>query len=84
MENGDVWKANVAGIETVFGAHVVLSGATRTGNYSFNGNTADPDDVTFSIVSTDGFVYFDQYLADSVFVTTRHIVCMVESKFKCQ
>ena len=66
--NGDVWKANVAGIETVFGARVVLSGATRTGNYSFNGDTSDPNDVTFSIVSTDGYVYFTSILADSVFV----------------
>ena len=63
-ENGDVWKANVPGIETIYGAKIVLSGATRTGNYSFNGDPANPDDVTFSIVSSDGYVYFTSILAD--------------------
>ncbi|MBI5057529.1 MAG: hypothetical protein HZB61_13025 [Nitrospirae bacterium] len=65
--NLDVWKANVAGIETIFGARVVLSGAARTGDYSFNGDPANPNDVTFSIVSSDGYVYFTSVLADSVF-----------------
>lgn len=65
-ENGDVWRANVPGIETIYGAKIVLSGATRTGNYSFNGDPANPDDVTFSIVSSDGYVYFTSILADSV------------------
>lgn len=66
--NGEVWIANVAGVESIRGAKVVLSGATRTGDYSFNGDPANPDDVRFKIVSTDGFVYFDANLADSVFV----------------
>ncbi|MBI5049398.1 MAG: hypothetical protein HZC11_00610 [Nitrospirae bacterium] len=66
-ENGDVWKANVPGVETVFGAQIVLSGATRTGDYSFNGDAANPNDVTFSIVSPDGYVYFTSILADSTF-----------------
>ncbi len=65
-ENGDVWKANVPGVETIYGAKIVLSGATRTGNYSFNGDPANPDDVTFSIVSSDGYVYFTSILTDSV------------------
>ena len=66
-ENGDVWKANVSGVETVFGAWIALSGATRTGDYSFNGVPSNPDDVTFSIVSPDGYVYFTSILADSTF-----------------
>jgi len=65
-ENGDVWKANVPGMETIYGAKIVLSGATRTGGYSFNGDPANPDDVTFSIVSSDGYVYFTSILTDSV------------------
>ena len=67
-ENGQVWTANVPGVETIYGARVVLSGAIRTGNYSFNGDPANPDDVTFSIVSPDGYVYFASILVDSVFV----------------
>ena len=67
-ENGDVWRANVAGVESIMGAKVVLSGATRTGNYSFNGDPDNPDDVRFKIISSDGFIYFDSNLADSVFV----------------
>lgn len=66
-ENGDIWTANVAGVESIHGAKVVLSGATRTGSYSFNGDPNDPDDVRFKIVSSDGFIYFDANLADSVF-----------------
>ncbi len=66
-ENGQVWTANVPGVETIYGARVVLSGATRTGNYSFNGDPVNPDDVTFSIVSPDGYVYFTSILADSTF-----------------
>ncbi|MBI4710571.1 MAG: hypothetical protein HY759_05675 [Nitrospirae bacterium] len=65
--NGNVWKANVSGIETIYGARIVLSGAVRTGNYSFNGDPSNPDDVTFSIVSSDGYVYFTSTLADSIF-----------------
>lgn len=67
-QNGNIWTANVPGVETIYGARVVLSGATRTGNYSFNGNPAIPDDVIFSIVSSDGYVYFTSFLADSEFV----------------
>jgi hypothetical protein len=67
-QNGEVWIANVSGVESIRGAKVVLSGATRTGDYSFNGDPANPDDVRFKIISTDGFVYFDANLADSVFV----------------
>lgn len=67
-ENGDVLRANVPGVESIYGAGVVLSGASRTGDYSFNGDPYNPDDVTFSIVSTDGFTYFQANLADSVFV----------------
>lgn len=67
-ENGEVWIANVEGLESIRSAKVVLTGATRTGNYSFNGDPADPDDVKFSIVSADGFVYFQASLADSEFV----------------
>ncbi|MBI5195057.1 MAG: cadherin repeat domain-containing protein [Nitrospirae bacterium] len=66
-QNGNVWKANVSGIETIYGAKIVLSGAVRTGNYSFNGDPSNPDDVTLSIVSSDGYVYFTSTLADSVF-----------------
>ncbi len=66
-ENGDVWRANVPGIETIYGSKVVLSGAIRTGNYSFNGDPANPDDVTLSIVAPDGYVYFTSSLADSTF-----------------
>jgi len=66
-ENGDVWKANVPGVETIYGARAALSGATRTGDYSFNGNPADPDDVTFSIIASDGYVYLTSTLADIVF-----------------
>ncbi len=66
-ENGDVWRANVPGIETIYGTKVVLSGAIRTGNYSFNGDPANPDDVTLSIVAPDGYVYFTSTLADSTF-----------------
>lgn len=66
-ENGDIWTSNVAGIESIHGAKVVLSGATRTGSYSFNGDPIDPDDVRFKIVSSDGFIYFDANLADSAF-----------------
>ena len=66
--NGEVWIANVSGVESIRGAKVVLSGATRTGDYSFNGDPTNPDDVRFKIISTDGFVYFDANLADSVFV----------------
>ncbi|MBI4846949.1 MAG: cadherin repeat domain-containing protein [Nitrospirae bacterium] len=65
--NLDVWKANVAGVETIFGARVVLSGAIRTGDYSFNGDPINPNDVTFSIVASDGYVYFTSVLDDSVF-----------------
>ncbi|MEW6429691.1 MAG: hypothetical protein AB1568_16850 [Thermodesulfobacteriota bacterium] len=67
-ENGEIWVANVAGVESIFGAKVLLAGATRTGNYSFNGDPAVPDDVRLSIVGSDGFVYFDANLADSEFV----------------
>ena len=66
-ENGDVWRTNVLGVESIYGARVVLSGAIRTGDYSFNGDPVNPDDVTFSIVSSDGYVYFTSNLADSVF-----------------
>jgi hypothetical protein len=66
-ENGDIWRANVPGVESVYNAKVVLSGATRTGNYSFNGDPVNPDDVRLSIVASDGFIYFDANLADSVF-----------------
>jgi hypothetical protein len=64
-EDGTILKVNVAGVESIYGAKVVLSGATRTGNYSFNGDMVNPDDVRLKIVSSDGFIYFDANLADS-------------------
>ena len=63
---GEVWRSNLDG-DTIWGANVVISGATRTGDYSFNGDPGDPDDVTFSIVGTDGYVYLTSTLADSEF-----------------
>jgi hypothetical protein len=74
-ENGNIWKCLPnstnppdLNVETICGAKVVLSGATRTGNYSFNGDMVNPDDVRIKIISPDGFIYFDANLADSQFV----------------
>ena len=67
-EDGTILKQNVTGLESIWGAKVVLTNAIRTGDYSFNGDPSDPDDVYFSIVSPDGFVYFTSSIADSEFV----------------
>ncbi|MBI5664338.1 MAG: hypothetical protein HZC49_04515 [Nitrospirae bacterium] len=67
-EDNTTLLGNVAD-ESIITAKVVLSGATRTGPYSFFGSLSNPDDVSFSIVHPiDGFVYFTSNLADSEFV----------------
>lgn len=74
--NGDVWIANVDGVESIKGAKVVLSGATRTGDYSFNGAPDDPYDVSLSIVSLDGYVYYTAILADNILTQSGSFVWM--------
>jgi len=77
-ENGDVWTANVAGIETIRGAKVELNGAFRTGDYSFNGDLLDPNDVTLTIKTIDGtHTYLEATVTDVTFVcgTLSPVTC---------
>lgn len=65
-ENGDVWTANVSGVETIHGAKVTLNSAFRTGDYSFNGNGVDP--VTLTIKTADGVhTFLEATLTDVTF-----------------
>lgn len=77
-ENGEVWTANVPGIETIKGAKIEFNGATRTGDYSFNGDPIDPTDVTLTIKTPDGtHTYMVATLTDVTFEcgTASPVIC---------